>query len=775
MKQSALSTAPTINLSAVLRTLSRNLALILVLNLLLMSFLPKVFAVEFASPSIEEARLMLDISPKQAQRLSQDFLDNRRISGRIKQNASDGVNSSSTNPIRTPNNSIEALEILTQAWWQLGDKNKSQRYLEQAKEVAQRFSLPFKKLELDLLDARFQWLNSYNSERALERLSQLAAQLNNFDNSKTFTRRLHYQAAMIQAEVASHDGDMTLAHAYFVIAKEYTEDQLEKQRFINYHLAVGQHYLNNKRYNKALPDLLIAYWSAVDSNSSVQLAKANTLLAKVFYQRKVYDQALIYLRQAADFYNGYQDTPALAEILKLMGDSYYEQKRFNLALVHYLNVLDQDELSSHINQYIEMQIKLAGTYYQLENYELAKQYLDNSFLLLDKHNDTSLRARATLLQSGLAFYQGKLKQAATYGTRALSLVKTTKQIDLELETYVLLTDVNEQMGENEQALSFAKRYNELNQLNQVKLNQIGEDTFRQQKEFVEQTLHFTEQEKKLNSITQRTNTLQHVTVALTIAAVAFLIIIFRRGHIIRLQESEIDGINNRLFAHSRSNLSNLRMLNANLPSSLHKTSRTYEQWHIGELIHEPLSDRLRFAIIDVPFLRDMYLQYGYTAGLELEQSFGQFLTDKLNDDMRLFHFTDANLLYIEKNRDTNTPPHQLFEQIKMWIDEFQPSRDINRVIRMGIADYPFLPRAYMMINERELLDILLMATSTSCHLSDNEEASHWVYFKAIDNAPAASFASDNIRTACQQAIDQGIIKVHSSCKIEENIKHSLKM
>jgi hypothetical protein len=46
--------------------------------------------------------------------------------------------------------------------------------------------------------------------------------------------------------------------------------------------------------------------------------------------------------------------------------------------------------------------------------------------------------------------------------------------------------------------------------------------------------------------------------------------------------------------------------------------------------------------------------------------------------------------------------------------------------------------------------------------------------KAIDNAPAASFASNNMRKSCKHAINQGLIKVHSSHNNEENIKKILK-
>ncbi|ERB63232.1 hypothetical protein N779_21775 [Vibrio coralliilyticus OCN008] len=93
---------------------------------------------------------------------------------------------------------------------------------------------------------------------------------------------------------------------------------------------------------------------------------------------------------------------------------------------------------------------------------------------------------------------------------------------------------------------------------------------------------------------------------------------------------------------------------------------------------------------------------------------------------------------------------------------------------MGMADYPFLPRAYTAINDKELLDILLMSTSAARTLSMKEHSSQWVYLKAIENAPAASLATGNIRKACKHSISQGLIKVHSSYKNEESIKKLLK-
>ena len=64
-----------------------------------------------------------------------------------------------------------------------------------------------------------------------------------------------------------------------------------------------------------------------------------------------------------------------------------------------------------------------------------------------------------------------------------------------------------------------------------------------------------------------------------------------------------------------------------------------------ELIQQPLNDRLRFALIDIPFMRNMYLQNGYTAGLELERAFGDFLKENKRSKSTVSFFHASAGLY----------------------------------------------------------------------------------------------------------------------------------
>lgn len=731
-------------------------------------------ASEVSSPELRDANLLLHISPEDAQIAIKHYLKDKPLYNMVGNSPSSVNHGDRNSEFRSPKSTVEALEILAQAEFKLGQKQTALSTLKQAIGIANHYQLSLVADQVEVLKIKLQWLLDHNTSQAREHLRQLLEKLQAIKNSQLLTSNIQYDIIMLRAQIASYENDLELTALLFKTAKSYLSHVSNMTQKIDYHITIGHHYLTHERYNSALSELLIAYWSAVDTNASAQLAKTNVLLARLFETRKIYDRALIYLSQAADFYDNYPDSPTLQRVLTKMGDIYYHQGKYNLALVHYLNVIDHEKTQNNIRQQINTELDLSATYLELYNYPLAEEYLNTAKRELAGTQFTDLNTKASLLSAQLSFHRGQISAAKPLAEQTLALAQQTHNQEIEQKTNQLLSSIYEKTRRYQLALKHTKRAVQLAQAQQHKLNQLSEDEFVQQKNFVEQTLHLEGQDQSLKDSKKNLRKLQIITFSLFFVALILFLILLRRGYIIRRQNDEIDQINQLLFTHSRSKLNNLRMLNANLPKSLYQSSRTYEQWHIGELIHEPLSDRLRFAMIDIPFLRNMYLEHGYTAGLELEQAFGAYLKQKLTNNTRLFHFSDANLIYIEDNLDRDTPPEALFDKFKQWVDEFQPSRELNRVIRLGIADYPFLPKAYTAINDKELLDILLMATSASRQLSMKEKTSQWVYLKAIDNAPAASFAADDVRKSCQQAINQGLVKVYSSHQSEDGIKKLLK-
>lgn len=744
------------------------------LCLLLLSISPWVKAAVYASPQLNEAHGLLEISPIQAKNLVEEYLEQRKLADKTEKTPSNISRDETDNRIRTPSSSIDALKILATAEFVLGNTQTAFDTLNEAKQLAQEHQLPYLALDLDIMTIRLHWRHNHDADAARQQLNELTHQHHLLLEEHRLSKQIDYHITMLRAEIASQNNELTLANQLFAEAKPYLESLQAKKPLIEYHLIVGEHYLHHKLYNLALSELLTAYWGAIETNASAELAKTNNLLAQLFYERRVLDKALAHLSQAAEFYGNYEKSPILVSVLKRMGDVYFQQGKYNLALVHYFNVIDHESSELNLASVIDVRLSLSATYRQLYNYTLAEQYLSVAKELLQYTPNLRLQARAALLSAQLALSQQNNKQVIDYAQAAIKFNETLHDMEIEEQAYQLLSFGYEQKEQYLPALEWSKKSHQITQLRQAQLNQISEDAFRQQKEFVEQTLHLVGQEKALQATQREYSKFQKIAFTLFLTSIVLFLYLMRRGYIIQNQQDEIDELNSHLFTHSRSRLPNLRMLNAKLLSSLQRSSYNYEQWLIGELIHEPLNDRLRFAMIDLPFLRSMYLQHGYTAGVELEHAFGRFLTDHLEEPARLYHFSDANLLYIEPNTDRDRPPEELFNKVQDLINQFQPERRLNRTIRLGIADYPFLPRAYTAINDKELLDILLMATGVARELSLKDNASHWVYFKAIDNAPAASFASSNIRKSCQQAINQGLIKVHSSYRDEEQIKKFLK-
>ncbi|WP_104023668.1 tetratricopeptide repeat protein [Vibrio hyugaensis] len=730
-----------------------------------------------SSALLNEAQQLAEIEPSQAKQAAKNYLLQRELTERQENGSPSAMSREETDrSIRTPSSTIEAHKIIAQADYTMGNIRSAINNLDEAERLAKEYQLPYMNLDVQLMRNQMIWMYDKNYAAAEEKLDQIEKQIEDANPVLQRTDSVHYRLVMQRALLAANSGDSVNADRLYAQAKTMLKDNRSDLILIDYHTAVGEFYLNDKKYNLALSELLYGYWQSIESDSGARLAKVNRLLARLFQERRVYDKAIEYLSQAADYYDSYPSSPILADVLEQMGDIYFYQGKFNLALVHYFNVLDHDSTSKNINRIIKIRLSLAATYLQLYNYALAEQYLDRSMDLLAYADLPQLEAKAALLQSGLAYHQNESKNVINNAKKALDLIEKAPDDTgfIKQQSYRLLGLGYEQAGEYQLSLQAYKKYTSLVRLEQKQLNQISEDAFRQQKEFAEQSIHYVGQADKLAQVEMEHRKFQKISFALFITVLVMFLFIMRRGVIMQRQTSQIDKLRNDLFTHSRSRLRNLRMLNVKLSRSLKKSSDTFEQWQMGELIHEPLNDRLRFVMIDLPFLRSMYVQHGYKAGLELERAFGEFLAERIQKPTRLYHFSDANLLYIEPNADRDASAEATFNKFQSWVDEFAAKHHVNRTIRMGISDYPFLPRAYTAINDEELLDLLLLATHIAREVSLKDKHSHWVFLKAIDNAPAASFATGNIRTACQHAINQGLIKIHSSYKNEDDIKKILK-
>lgn len=728
----------------------------------------------FTTPILAEANELLQTNPEQSLAITTRYLNQRRLSA-PKETSRVHINDETDHSVRTPLSTVNALQILAKAHSLLNQPEEAMAAVKQAENLSAEENLTFSRLESQLIHADIYWGNLKNNARSLKMLDEIdtdiAASSNLMLDSQI--KRLQYQSLMQRSVIESATGQESKAEKGFLKAKRYLLNLDDPGELIHYQLVVGRHYFEHGHYDTALDRLLSGYWLAVENDDQAQTAVANYELAILFEQRKVFDKALEHATQAGEFFELYDRSRPLAKTLELIASIYEQQGRFNLALVHYFNALDQEnQLDSDIRS-ARLRLNIARVYLQLYNYPKSEQYLHHTRLIATQTGNEAIMAEAQILQGELDLAEGNLEEAVSNLQTGLIAASRIGNSELQLEGESLLSKAFEQQNDFYNALLSQRRYEQLFSTKQQAQVKSNVEVFKQQQRMLERSLHLEELERQQFESSKALYKQKNVTIFLFCLSGVIFILLMRRHKTAKQLQARLLRLRNDFYTHPRSGLRNLRMLTAKLPNSLQQSSANFEQWHLGEIINEPLSDRLRFALFEVPFLKHIYLKHGYQQGLDLERQFGEYLNQQICEPARLYHFSDAMFLYIEPNSRLDSAPDQLANSLQQLVDRFLEGKHIDNRVRIGMAEYPFLPRAYTAINDHELLDILLMATNAAREISKQESGSQWVHLSAIDAAPAASFASDNIRRSCIQGIHNGLVKVQTSgsCDISWNNDH----
>lgn len=730
--------------------------------LLILFFFPlSASAKFFSAPILNDAYHLLDTNPEQSLAIAKQYLKQRQISPEQDPNRIQ-INNDSERTIRTPISTVEAFQIKALANKRLNRNRESIESIRQAISLAKDFNLKSGYLESQLIYASLWWNLTKDADETNAILKIISTKLNEYNKQILLNKKLSFGLALIHAEVESEQGNNSKAQQFYKRAMSHGSALNDPSSMIFYHLSYGRYFLKNKQFDQALTELLSAYWQSIEADRSGQLATVNYLLGQLFFQRQVLDKALEHASQSAEFYGRYNNSEQLSNVLILIAQIHLKQGRFNLALVQYFNALDQEKEKNNVNKLISLRLDIANTYFLLYNYALSEHYLKQANNLNEYVELPKQKAIAALLQAKLDLVKNKTDLAVQQIQNAIKYSQEDNNISLKLQSQKLLSKTYERMGLYEQSLKAQREYETLNSSIQAVQNEINEEVFRQQKSIIEQSLHYQGLEKQLKDNHLQTRKIQKIAGFLLVLLTILSIYSFRKQQVNRFLKKRLHLLLNKYYTHPRSGLRNFRLLTERLPSSLQQSSSNIEQWHLGELINEPLSDRLRFTLFHVPMLQHLYFTHGYQEGLSIEKEFGDYLSTVVSLPSRIYHFSDASFLYIEHKSDSTCSSQEMAETVQEWINCFESKVITDRTVNIGMVEYPFLPRAYTAINDRELIDILLMATNTACNISSEESGSQWVHYRAIDNAPAASFASNNILLACEQAINQGLIKVTTS-------------
>lgn len=233
-----------------------------VVSLFILSLSTSVNASVYSSALLNEANNLVEIEPSQAKKMANSYLTLRVLSDQREKSPSAISREETDSSIRTPNSSIDAYKILAKAEYNLGNIRIAIKHIEKASELAKTYKLDYLKVDLEILKVRLVWLNDRKSDKAKAELETIEANLESVSKTLRLTEGITYRLIMLKADIASYDNKIDEAEKYYQEAKNYLDQRYSEKVSIDYHIAVGEFYLNHKEYNHALSELLYGYWKS---------------------------------------------------------------------------------------------------------------------------------------------------------------------------------------------------------------------------------------------------------------------------------------------------------------------------------------------------------------------------------------------------------------------------------------------------------------------------------------------------------------------------------
>ncbi len=702
-----------------------------------------------SAPILNDALSLIETNPAQSLSITENYIKNRRLT---QPSGSSHMNDEGDRQIRTPLNTIHAYIIKGLALVALDKPEQGLESLRKADLMAQDYNLVSARLAALIARASTHWKSYKDSLMALNLLAEFQKLVSESTVVSSNLPELKFHAALLSAIIYSNTDHQEKALQAFHNAETLMKKLPEKEKpklQTDYQMALGKHFLQQQDYEGALAELLQSYWIASENQLESKLANINVELSRLYLLRGVLDKAQQHANQAADFYEHFKLRDRLTEVLQLLANVYEIQGRYNFSLATYFNALDWADQNGQDALQAPLLVSVSRVYLALHHLGLAKEYVEDALMLAKENGD-----KRTLSESYIQL--GKVQAEMLDYPNAIQSLHSGILLSTEIGNTPLkrnglaaLSMVYEDAGDFFNAL---RTQRELESLSPAKATQAKvAKAFKQQQQVIERQLQMDDMQRQLSESVQALINQRNFSSILLVVLVIIAALLYSRHRIAVSRKFKLQNLRDEFYTHPRSGLRNLRMLNARLQNSLQQSSANFEQWNLGEIIHEPFHDRLRFAMFEVPFLKIVYLEHGYKEGLKLEREFGNYLNDQVTDPARLYHFSDAMFIYIEPNSRLDSQPEQLAGSIQKLIDDFielHKEQNLDNRARIGMAEYPFLSRACTAINDQELIDILLMATSGARLISKQEDGSQWVHLSAIDHAPAASFAGDNIRQSC---------------------------
>lgn len=360
---------------------------------------------------------------------------------------------------------------------------------------------------------------------------------------KTKNFKLKQRAAQRLALNYSYKGDYPNALKYETIGLQAAISSKDSVAIARSHNNIGNYYHELGEYDEAYYFLTYAYKVLKKSARTKADSLTTTIslhnLGRVFKELGQYEIALKHLDASREMSKAINDKEGEPYSLDEIGDVKLRMEEYDSAL-HYLNLSvaeankllkDGGSITLREDQSKTFS-KIAKAYLGKKAYNKALAYYDSTFNLHNQATNKFGIAEVELGRATVYLAQGKVDDAMSYATRALTQAKEIKARVIEISCYKLLTSIWEKKGDDKKALSYFKQFHALE--DSLYSNEIQQKILRDQIGFETETLDdritaLTEREEDRISRLKKSEFISNILVVVVALSAILLVTVYRSG------------------------------------------------------------------------------------------------------------------------------------------------------------------------------------------------------------------------------------------------------
>lgn len=181
--------------------------------------------------------------------------------------------------------------------------------------------------------------------------------------------------------------DFKTAYAYLnkvkSLLREDLSEKIKKKTYPNFYLVFGNVYYKQKNIDSAYLYLHLAAEYGRQYHSPATVAVAWSNMIPIFNDKKIYDSALLYAKEAQRLARRLSFSQLIPNIYGNMGASYYGMQNDTNAIKYSKYAIDTAKLIGDVSLQIEAYKTLIKVYERQENFELAYYTFDEMIALKD--------------------------------------------------------------------------------------------------------------------------------------------------------------------------------------------------------------------------------------------------------------------------------------------------------------------------------------------------------------------------------------------------------